>query len=396
MAFPQGVNFRDSAGFVTDGTNEDWEKGSNSGSQTYPKTSAQGNTYGTEGASTFSAVDRNSGVDRRLAGINYTSTIGTTWRIDLPSAGNYNVRFAAGDYSFSNNTDWDIYDGTTKLAALTTGSTSGGQRWKDANNVEYTAATWPTSNQPKSFTFATTICRIKTANSSGNAVVSHFYIESASPSNPTATISWTEENDTPSITGIVTNLGQLSWTEANDTVSISATHDTPTTTGAVSWTEENDTPNVQAYVQAIAAISWTEDSDTLTSMAETVVERSGGGVGHAQKRRYRVGNRVVEVTPAELKKVIEQEILAQEQKAEKKLNPAQITKTVEKTLAPLVDLPLPDVLPVVKELKQRLLAVKEAQSLPVLKAVRKVEQQLIAKQEEDDEDEYILSLLLMD
>jgi hypothetical protein len=151
-------------------------------------------------------------------------------------------------------------------------------------------------------------------------------------------------------------------------------------------------------VTVTGTISWTESSDTYSAIADVETFTTGGASeGYNQgKRRYRIGNRVVEVTPAELKKVIEQEILAQEKKAEKKLKPAQITKTVEKTLAPLVELPLPDVLPVVKELKQRLLAVKETQSLSVLKAVQKVEQQLIAIQEEDDEDEYILSLLLMD
>jgi len=127
--------------------------------------------------------------------------------------------------------------------------------------------------------------------------------------------------------------------------------------------------------------------------------RTNRGGGYPKKRRYSVGNRIVEATPAELKLIIEQEVKAQQQKTEKKLKPVQITKTVEKTLAPLKDLPLPDVLPVIKELKQRLLAVKEAQSLPVLKAVQKVEKQLLAKQAEqddDDEDEYILELLLMD
>jgi hypothetical protein len=216
-------------------------------------------------------------------------------------------------------------------------------------------------------------------------------------SDPAAAISWTEANDTVSATVTVTNASAISWTEESDTVSISASSTAPTTTVGISWTEADDAVTAQAYVQPRAAVSWTEDNDTISSVLETTVERTGGGQGYNEgKRRYRVGNRVVEVSPAELKKIIEQETLAQEQKVEKPLKPAQITKTVEKALAPLVDLPLPDVLPVVKELKQRLLAVKEAQRLPVLKAVRKVEQQLIEKQEEDDEDEYILSLLLMD
>jgi hypothetical protein len=55
---------------------------------------------------------------------------------------------------------------------------------------------------------------------------------------------------------------------------------------------------------------------------------------------------------------------------------------------------LPDVLPVLKALKQELSAVKAKQDLPVIKAVKRIEKQLIQEQQDDD-DEEVLYLLLM-
>jgi hypothetical protein len=179
MSLPQGVNFRGSIGYVTDGANEAFESCSNGGSPTYPHTTAQGNTIGSEG-SAFPNADRNSAIDRRLAGIVYASVSSfLTWRIDLPASGTYNIRIAAGDASFSNPSQWAIYDDLTKLSDITTGSMSAASRWKDAQNVEYTETTWPTSNSLKAFTFTSSICRVKATNTAGNSVLSHFYIEAA-------------------------------------------------------------------------------------------------------------------------------------------------------------------------------------------------------------------------
>ena len=45
MAFPQGIDFRATSGYVTDPTNCTYEIG-NAFSATYPRTTAQGNTVG--------------------------------------------------------------------------------------------------------------------------------------------------------------------------------------------------------------------------------------------------------------------------------------------------------------------------------------------------------------
>lgn len=181
MALPQGIDFRSTAGYVTDPANCDYEISPGGGN--YPRTTAQGNTVGWEASNGGNIRDRNTGVDPRLAGTCWSSPSTTAYRIDLPASGSYNVRLAAGDYgSYGVACAWDLYDTTTLQANLTTGSTSAAKRWKDAQNVEYTDATWPGSNSVRNFTFSTTILRLK-APTSGN--ISHFYVESAGGGGPT-------------------------------------------------------------------------------------------------------------------------------------------------------------------------------------------------------------------
>lgn len=173
MALPQGIDFRGSSGYVTDPANCTYQIVT---SANYPTTTPQGNNVGIESGWGSSAQDRSAAVDPRLAGSHAGNTAGATFRIDLPAGGAYNVRFAAGRAGgYGDACAWDLYDSTTKLTSLTTGSTSTGYRWKDAKNVEYSDTAWPTSNSPYAATFATTILRIKSTNS---ASISHLYVES--------------------------------------------------------------------------------------------------------------------------------------------------------------------------------------------------------------------------
>jgi hypothetical protein len=203
MTFPQGLNFRNSSGFVADGANESFAHVDNFGSITYPQTTAQGNTVGSV-ITAPNSVDRNATLDRRLAGNIYTSVAGVFYRIDLPAAGTYNIRMAAGDASFGNSTQWSIMDNTTLLATVTTGSVAAGS-FKDANDVTHTAANWPANNTPRALTFTTTALFIRADTASNNALA-HFYIEAASAG---ATINCTTGNAaaagaTASIQGSVT------------------------------------------------------------------------------------------------------------------------------------------------------------------------------------------------
>lgn len=182
MALPQGINFRSTAGFVTDPANYDVEHGT---SVTYPWSTAQGNIVGLEYASANNDNrNRNSGNDPRLAGIAFHGTVDMDFRIDLPSSGNYNIGLAAGDASYACAVTVDLYDTSSSLGSLSTGSTSGSQRFKDATDTEYTDATWPTSQTLVTKAFSTTICRFRVLWTAGLTRVSSVYVEAAAAGQP--------------------------------------------------------------------------------------------------------------------------------------------------------------------------------------------------------------------
>lgn len=180
MAYPQGINFRDTLGYVTDGANESMATANNFG-PAYPVTTTQGNTVGWEGA-LGNTRDRTTSNDRRLAGIHFTAAIQTDFRFDLPAAGSYNIRLAAGDAGGVNSTDWTLIDGTTSLGQLCSGNNGAANSFRDATNAVYTAAAWPGSNTAVAKTFATTICRFRSSAAAGNDAIAHAYVEAASGS----------------------------------------------------------------------------------------------------------------------------------------------------------------------------------------------------------------------
>lgn len=175
MALPQGINFRGTAGFVSDTGNNDKILADAYGSHT----SAQGNACGWED-SVFSA-DRINSIDQRLAGINYLGNGGTArFRIDLPTSGAKNIRLSAGDASNPQSCKVELFDSTTSLGVLCNATTTLADHFLDATNTEYTFITWPGSNTAISATFATTICRFKIGGFSGGSgytTITHCYIE---------------------------------------------------------------------------------------------------------------------------------------------------------------------------------------------------------------------------
>lgn len=164
-----GINFRATAGFVTDGAGETYCTG-----DAYPVTRG-GWTFGWEDAG-VQTRDRNSTVDPRLAGMNFQATSGKRFRIDLPAAGSYNVRVAAGDASSNNASAFDIKDNATVLFS-TTGTILGGH-FKDATNVDRTTAAWPGSNVAQTVSFASTIFRLVTTTASDDTIA-HVFVEQA-------------------------------------------------------------------------------------------------------------------------------------------------------------------------------------------------------------------------
>lgn len=194
MSLPQGVNFRATAGFVTDGASTTYDIGT---AVNYPTVSPQGNNIGWEsisggnGAPQVVVRDRNSGIDARLAGTSSTFFFGDvlTYRIDLPTAGPKNVRIAAGDANYIQVPKVDLFDRTVGLGNLCNKTTSGAAKWCDATNVERTsAADWVANNVAKLVNFTTTILRFQltTAAVGASGVINHFWVEDA----PGISIAW--------------------------------------------------------------------------------------------------------------------------------------------------------------------------------------------------------------
>ena len=150
-----GWNFRNTSAYVTDGTDETYVL-----SEAYPVTRDIGGTNWTFGWTTTitGRANRDSTVDRRLAGINYTipDVDGTgIFRIDLPATGNWDIRLAWGDQSFSHAFDViTLKDNLTTFLTLSHDQTTA--KFWDPTDVEYTTAAWPGSNSALTRNFAST------------------------------------------------------------------------------------------------------------------------------------------------------------------------------------------------------------------------------------------------
>jgi len=166
--FDCGINFRATSGYVTDGANETYCEASD----TYPTTRG-GCTFGWDNSTGVSELNRNSGVDRRLAGINYLSktNLSRTFRLDLPSAGTYEIHLAIGDMNAATNCGCVVRDGATTNIITLTGDTSGSAKFKDATNTEYSHTNWPSSESGSTHSLSNDfiIWRVSGA-ASGNSV----------------------------------------------------------------------------------------------------------------------------------------------------------------------------------------------------------------------------------
>lgn len=156
-----GINFRSTAGFVTDGLNETW---ANVGG--YPITRG-GFTFGWETAG-LSDRDRNAGIDRRLAGLVFNGGAGgNNFRLDLPATGAYDIHAAFGDDSAGHTVALVLRDGTTTFATLAGSPLTA--HFLDASGVDRTTAAWPGAEVSISRTFASTIIRV-TDNGAGSGI----------------------------------------------------------------------------------------------------------------------------------------------------------------------------------------------------------------------------------
>lgn len=189
MAFPQGIPFRSTSGFVTDGANDSVETSTSNttnaavDSASYPRTSAQGNNVGYETGS-FNVLitrDRSTSVDPRLAGLHGTNNGPVmTYRIDMPTAGYKAVRLAVGDNNYSFNVTppgLELFDGTTRLRTLESLPTNAAAHWMDATMAERTSsADWVSNNASITERFLTTILRVNITHPAG---IAYLYVEDA-------------------------------------------------------------------------------------------------------------------------------------------------------------------------------------------------------------------------
>lgn len=175
-----GLNFRDTAGYVTDGTNETYVLGGVSG-DAYPTTRG-GFTFGYTAALGSQFRDRNNALDRRLAGIHFcTSPAQLAFQLDLTASGSYVIHYAGGDPSGAQATYCDIRDNTSSVLVVNDASIAGGST-DDATSTEYTDANWPSSETGSTKTFSTSTLTflLGTGTSDGrNNMIQHLRVVTA-------------------------------------------------------------------------------------------------------------------------------------------------------------------------------------------------------------------------
>lgn len=170
MALPQGLPFRSTSSYVTDGADDSVETSTANTTDSavyavsYPRTTAQGNTVGWENISGGIYTRNRNTAGAKLAGFHFPDEAASAqrWRMDLPSAGQYAIRLAMGDYSYGSQTcGVIIYDDTTNVLQVSGVTTTAANRYIDASGVERIGVSgWDGNNVAVTRTFASTILRL--------------------------------------------------------------------------------------------------------------------------------------------------------------------------------------------------------------------------------------------
>lgn len=177
-------NFRDSSGYVTDGSNTTYVLGND---DAYPVTRG-GFTFGWNTIDADSGRDRDNAVDARLAGVNFNTNAASQaeFQVDMSSSGTKTVCLAVGDATADHKHHQyvEVLDNTTSKFVVdidgdgSSGGTAAGE-FADANETVWSTANWPGSNVCKVVTFATTtfILKLGTPSSdSDNSSIAHLSI----------------------------------------------------------------------------------------------------------------------------------------------------------------------------------------------------------------------------
>jgi hypothetical protein len=171
-----GINFRATAGYVTDATDQTYDLGA-----VYPVTrsttgTGQSVTFGWDRDLTSRMRDRNNALDPRLAGAmqQFSGSDTDLFRIDLPASGAWTVRVAAGDTS-AKYSDFQFLDSDGSTVLLTGAETSvSADNYVDATNVARTsAADWVSNNATGSITLSGTTAYFRINPNAGVGAVAH-------------------------------------------------------------------------------------------------------------------------------------------------------------------------------------------------------------------------------
>lgn len=178
-----GINFRASAPYVTDGTDECYDLGIDAA---YPIVNrcSLGATYGWTAIYADCPRDRNNALDRRLAGMCQQPNTGQgTFRLNIVNTtSTYKICLALGDGSFGKDVYAELRDNATVRFTVSDLSVAGGS-FVDANGTELTAANWAASQVCKtgiSIASGILILAIGANGGGGHAgdsAVAHLYVE---------------------------------------------------------------------------------------------------------------------------------------------------------------------------------------------------------------------------
>lgn len=188
MAFFQGVDFRNTAGYVTDPTNYTSDTG---GGSTYPTVlSPSGINGGWEQAPTGD-LDRSQALaTARLAGLAYVSAGPSNYRMDLPATGTNYIQAAFGDANSSQVQFTVKFKDTNSVFATPVNNSGFGtaNEYISANGTTESGDTaWNTANPNAgsgtdeiSNSFSTTIFRIEMTGGSSSAVMNSIMVRNPS------------------------------------------------------------------------------------------------------------------------------------------------------------------------------------------------------------------------
>lgn len=300
MAFDEGFNFRASLSYVTDPADTQFV---DDVAGSYP-TTANGATFGwVSGFISGKGRDRNSGVDPRLAGIQFEPNAagqGAIFRVDLPNSGDYEIRLALGDAGAGQTGQFiEVFDDATSKFSLGTLTTASGE-FADATGTLYTTAAWPGSNSAVTHSFASTICRFVLGGSGGggiNATIAHFSLVEVGSTPVTVTLTaagvpWTGR--TASLNerqAVALSPAGVAWTGRS--VSLAEGLSVALTAAGVPWTGREITTNAQDIVDlTIAAATWSG----LSVQANEIVGLQSGAVAWTGLDVTVIGSEVIALT----------------------------------------------------------------------------------------------------